>query len=202
MNFLVNYNDRIIFTKDGKQEVSVKENGELVYYTDKETKNKFNRNFQYLVEADNLEAIKDVLLTDLKDAEKLVKKLFRDKKDKAGKPYVNHLLFVCKNVDTIQEKIVALLHDTLEDIDNITYEDLVFNFGTNVAQTVDILTKQKYIEYKDYIETIKGNYIATNVKIADLKNNIDLTRLDKVDDEDFKRVEKYKEAYNFLKGIN
>lgn len=51
MEFLVNYNDRIIFTSDGKQEVLIKENGDLVYYTDKETKNKFKRNFQYLKEA-------------------------------------------------------------------------------------------------------------------------------------------------------
>lgn len=199
MEFLVNYNDRIIFTSDGKQEVLIKEDGDLVYYTDKETENKFKRNLQYLKEVDNLENIKIVIEDDLKEAEKLVKKLFKDKEDKAGKPYINHLLFVCENVETIQEKIVALLHDTLEDIDDIDYKDLVFNFGANVAQAVDTLTKQKDVEYEDYIDSIKGNYIATNVKLADLKNNSDLTRLDKIDNKDLKRTKKYKKAYKYLK---
>lgn len=169
MNFLVNFNDRIIFTNDGKQEVLIKENGELIYYIDEETKNKFNRNFQYLVEVDNLDNIKNVIEDDLKEAKKFVKKLFKDRKDKAGKPYINHLLFVCENVETIQEKIVTLLQDTLED-NKVAYEDLMFDFGANVSQSVAILTKQKDMKYKDYIEAIKGNYVATNVKLANLQN--------------------------------
>lgn len=201
MEFLVDYNNRLIFTNDGKQEILIKENGELVYYTDKETKNKFKRNFQYLKEVDNLDNIKNVIKDDLKETRKLVKKLFKGKKDKAGKPYINHLLFVCENVETIQEKIVALLHDTLEDIDDFDYKELVFNFGANAEQAVDILTKQKNMKYKDYIKTIKGNYIATNVKLADLKHNLDLTRLNKVTKRDLERTKKYKKAYNYLNFV-
>lgn len=201
MEFLVDYNNRLIFTNDGKQEILIKENGELVYYTDKETKNKFNRNFQYLVEVDNLDNIKNVIEDDLKEAKKLVKKLFKDREDKAGKPYINHLIFVCENVETIQEKIVALLHDTLEDIEEISYNVLVFSFGTNIAQSVDILTKQKDMKYKDYIKTIKGSYIATNVKLADLKHNLNLTRLNKVTKKDLERTKKYKKAYNYLNFV-
>ena len=201
MEFLVDYNNRLIFTNDGKQEILIKENVELVYYTDKETKNKFNRNFQYLVEVDNLDNIKNVIEDDLKEAKKLVRELFKDRKDKAGKHYINHLLFVCENVETIQEKIVALLHDTLEDIEEISYKVLVFSFGINVAQSVDILTKQKNMKYKDYIKTIKGNYIATNVKLADLKHNLDLTRLNKVTKRDLERTKKYKKAYNYLNFV-
>lgn len=200
MRYLVNFNDRIIFTSDGKKEVLIKDNGGLVYYDDLNTNAKYIRNFPYFIETDNLDTIRNILLDDLKDARDFVKKLFKEKEDRAGKPYIKHLIFVCDHVDTLQEKIVALLHDTLEDIDTVSYENIVEKFGANVAQEVDTLTNKTNTSYEDYIKNIKGNYIATNVKLADLLNNMDLNRLKDICDEDLVRKEKYQKAYDYLKG--
>ena len=59
---------------------------------------------------------------------------------------------------------------------------------------------QKKLDYTKYIEGIKANELARAVKIADLKHNIDLTRLKEVRENDVKRVEKYRKALGVLEG--
>ncbi|MDK9581052.1 HD domain-containing protein [Sneathia sanguinegens] len=97
--------------------------------------------------------------------------------DKAGIPYINHPLTVASLVDTEEEKIVALLHDTIEDT-NITEQDLLnYGFSNKIVEAVKLLTHNKNVPYMDYVAKIKDNELARKVKIADLTHNSDLSRL-------------------------
>lgn len=119
--------------------------------------------------------------------------------DKAGRPYIEHPRAVAARVDGEIEKIVALLHDTVEDTD-ATIEEIRSLFGNEVAEAIGYLTHDKSVPYMDYIERVKGNDIARKVKLADLSHNMDLSRLPVVTEVDRERVEKYKKARAFLEG--
>ncbi|MGC8711953.1 MAG: HD domain-containing protein [Leptodesmis sp.] len=117
--------------------------------------------------------------------------------DKAGQPYIQHPLRVMHAVAGETEKIVAVLHDTLEDT-AITLEEITSNFGTEVAEAIVALTKNKDEDYFDFIRRVKRNAIATKVKIADLQGNLDLSRLSVVTEKDQARVSKYQQALVML----
>ena len=119
--------------------------------------------------------------------------------DKAGVPYINHPLTVASLVETEEEKIVALLHDTIEDT-NITEQDLLnYGFSNKIVEAVKLLThNKKEIPYMEYVTKIKNNELARKVKIADLTHNSDLSRLKEVTEKDIKRYEKYKKALIYL----
>ena len=105
-------------------------------------------------------------------------KLFENDTDKGGRPYFLHLLYVYNNVFTIDEKVVALLHDVIEDKDVTKEELLDIGFPLKIVSDVEILTRVKPKEYNDYIDNIikNGSKEALEVKLADLKNNIDLKK--------------------------
>ncbi|WP_288847769.1 HD domain-containing protein [uncultured Sneathia sp.] len=118
--------------------------------------------------------------------------------DKAGVPYINHPLTVASLVDTEEEKIVALLHDTIEDT-NITEQDLLnYGFSNKIVEAVKLLTHNKNVPYMDYVAKIKDNELARKVKIADLTHNSDLSRLKEITDKDKKRYNKYQKALLYL----
>ena len=118
--------------------------------------------------------------------------------DKAGVPYINHPLTVASLVDTEEEKIVALLHDTIEDT-NITEQDLLnYGFSNKIVEAVKLLTHNKDVPYMDYVAKIKDNELARKVKIADLTHNSDLSRLKEITEKDKKRYEKYQKALLYL----
>ena len=73
-------------------------------------------------------------------------------------------------------------------------------FGKEIGDAVKAITKPKRLDYTKYIEGIKANELARAVKIADLKHNMDLTRLKEVREKDVKRVEKYRKALGVLEG--
>lgn len=124
--------------------------------------------------------------------------------DKGNKPYILHPITVALD-DTLtdsDEKIIAILHDILEDTD-VTEEDLLnFGFSQDIVDTISLLTKPNDMDYFDYIRNIKssGNVIAFWVKVADLKHNSDLSRLNNVTQKDIQRVHKYKKALDILYG--
>ena len=118
--------------------------------------------------------------------------------DKAGVEYINHPLKVASLVYNEKEKIVALLHDTIEDT-YITEQHLIdYGFSNEIIEPVKVLTHSKDVPYMDYIQKIKGNKLARKVKIADLTHNSDLTRLKNITEKDRKRCEKYKKALMYL----
>ena len=117
--------------------------------------------------------------------------------DKSGVPYIYHPIHVAEQMDTENECIIALLHDVVEDT-NVTFKQLEEVFSKEIIDILKLLTKKKEIDYYEYINKIKENAVARKAKIADIKHNLDRSRLDVITDKDIKREEKYKKALSIL----
>lgn len=97
--------------------------------------------------------------------------------DKGGMPYINHPLHVAESMLTESETVAALLHDVVED-SILTVDDLrKRGFPNDAVEAVRLLTKVSGQNYEDYIRAVKANAIARRVKIADLRHNMDLSRI-------------------------
>lgn len=123
-------------------------------------------------------------------------KAHKGQKDKAGRAYIFHPLKISFEVKTQDAKIVALLHDVLED-SNYTIDDLDF-LTEKQKYSLNLLSHKKDEPYFDYIEKIKSNDIAKEVKLSDIRHNSNLKRLKNTTKKDFERVEKYKKAMEIL----
>lgn len=116
--------------------------------------------------------------------------VFKDKKDKAGKPYFNHLFRVSMSLDEDVEQTAALLHDIVEDTE-ITFKDLLeIRFPLEVLEIIKLVTHDKIDKskmtkeeklklYNDEIDKIinSGNIHAIRLKEADMSDNYNLNRL-------------------------
>lgn len=132
----------------------------------------------------------------------VAQKAHKNQVDISGEPYIFHPMTICNNCDTFETKVVALLHDVIEDSD-VTENDLLqLGFDKEIVDAVVDITKTKDIEYFYYIAKVKSNKIARKVKIEDLKHNCDLSRLKKVKKGDLRRLDKYKEALEYLENDN
>lgn len=126
--------------------------------------------------------------------------------DKAGRPIYHHLLSVLNifrgshDYTTPSEDIVCVLHEVMED-GSVTVDELRERFGNEVAEAVDAISRRDGESYMTYIKRCALNEIARKVKIADLRDNMDITRLSKVTDEDLNRLKKYHKAYRYLVDI-
>ena len=122
----------------------------------------------------------------------------KEQNDKSGLPYVFHPFHLAEQMETEETTIVTLLHDIVEDT-NITLAELSEKeFDDAVIEALALLTHDKDADYMDYVRAIKQNPIAKAVKLADLRHNSDLTRLDVIDEKALKRRETYLEAIDFL----
>lgn len=132
----------------------------------------------------------------------IVAKAFKDKLDKGGQPYVLHCLRVAEEQTTITRKIIGVLHDLVEDTD-WEFEDLEKKgFGLSIIVPLKLLTHDNVAQtYEEYIEAISTNEDARAVKLADLKDNSQITRLKGLTKADFARVEKYHKAYVYLSKV-
>ena len=140
-----------------------------------------------------------MLYTDLtKRALKLCFAAHRDQTDKSGLPYVFHPFHLAEQMPDELTTVVALLHDVVEDTP-YTLEDLArLGFPQKVLSTLARLTHDPSVPYLDYVAALKEDPIARQVKLADLRHNSDLTRLDHVDDKARQRAEKYAAAIRLL----
>jgi len=119
--------------------------------------------------------------------------------DKAGQPYILHSLRVMLKMPTATERIIAVLHDIVEDTD-VTLPYVRTLFGDDVAEAVDRLTHRRGERYAAYIERIAaGPDSAIHVKLEDLLDNMNLDRLAVVTSDDFARQDKYRAAYRRLR---
>ena len=119
--------------------------------------------------------------------------------DKAGKPYIEHPMRVMNMGKTVEEKIAGVLHDVVEDSD-WTFE-MLENEGIpkDVMDALRCVTKLSEDEdYDHFIERVKTNPLAVKVKLNDLKDNMDITRLGEVTEKDLTRLNKYIRAYRQL----
>ncbi|EAQ66579.1 hypothetical protein MED121_07840 [Marinomonas sp. MED121] len=123
--------------------------------------------------------------------------------DKAGVTYILHPLRIMGKMLNDRERVVAILHDVLEDSAYTAKNLLDEGISSEVVDAVQALTKEadakgNTMSYQDYLIKVKANSLARKVKLADLEDNMDLSRLDTVTEKDLKRCEKYQKAKAFL----
>ena len=133
-----------------------------------------------------------------KKALKLCFEAHKAQLDKSGMPYVFHPFHLAEQMKDENTTIVALLHDVIEDTD-YTFNDLIaMGFDGAIIEAIKLMTHEEGVPYMDYVEKIKSNPIAREVKLADLRHNSDLSRLDVPTEKDKMRVEKYRKAIVLL----
>lgn len=122
-------------------------------------------------------------------------------KDKAGKDYYFHPVRVSEKCIETDTKIVALLHDTVEDT-GLTFENLIqAKFPQNIVDGIDAVTRKDGESYAGFIERSSYDKIGCKVKIHDLQDNMDITRLSNLTEKDLYRLNKYLHSWRFLKGL-
>lgn len=119
--------------------------------------------------------------------------------DKAGEPYILHPLRLMLQFSTNEERIVAVLHDVLEDSELTCWDLRTQGIPLECMDAVCVLTKGKGEDYSEYIERVFRNPLATRIKLSDLEHNSDLSRLPEVTEKDRQRHTKYQRAIEFLK---
>ena len=119
--------------------------------------------------------------------------------DRGGKAYILHPLSVMMRVETDAEKIVAVLHDVIEDTD-WTFDNLrEEGFSEEIIEALESVTKTSDEEdYEQFVLRAQKNKIGRKVKIADIKENLDVTRLSELTEKDTARINKYKKALRLL----
>ncbi len=120
--------------------------------------------------------------------------------DKAGNAYISHPIRVALQCSTYEEKIVALLHDVVEDTDVTAAHLRAEGFPEQIVEAVLSVTKREEESYHDFVVRASHNPIGRQVKLYDLKDNMDITRLPLLTDDDLPRLNKYIEAYRYLLG--
>lgn len=124
-------------------------------------------------------------------------KAHKGQADKAGRNYIEHPITVASMCSNENEKIVALLHDVIEDSELTLEEIKSYGFDDEVVEALEVITKTKELVYQEYISKVKNNAIARVVKIADMTHNSDLSRLGNIND-DIARFKKYQKAIFYL----
>ena len=121
--------------------------------------------------------------------------------DKGGNDYFLHPLAVSGKVKDAPLKVIALLHDVIEDT-GFTADDLKSaGFSGRTISAVTALSRKKGESYDDYLLRLSTNQDAVIVKIADLEHNADLSRISAPTQKDLARTQKYREKLCFLKKI-
>ena len=119
-------------------------------------------------------------------------------KDKAGHDYIMHPMRVSERCGDMQAKIVALLHDTIEDSD-VTADYLrEEGFTEEIVEAVLAVTRREEEDYDDYVRRAAQNELGKIVKLADLEDNMDIRRLPELTDHDVERLRKYLRAWQYL----
>ncbi|ENU26517.1 MULTISPECIES: HD domain-containing protein [Acinetobacter] len=134
----------------------------------------------------------------LEQAISLAAKQHEGQVDKANAPYILHPLRVMLNVPTIEHKIVAVLHDILEDTET-TIEDLYqFGFQEHIIDAIVALTKKQGETRLEAAQRARQNPIARVVKLADINDNMDLSRIQSPTVKDFERLKEYQQVRDLL----
>ena len=121
-------------------------------------------------------------------------------KDKGGNPYILHPLRIMISLTTEDERIVGVLHDVVEDRPEWTFERLqAEGFSERVLTSLKSVTKNSNDnDYQAFVERAKSDPVGRMVKIADIKDNLDVTRIGELREEDIARINRYKKALKVL----
>lgn len=140
-------------------------------------------------------------MSDLDKAVAIAARAHAGQSDKYGQPYILHPIRVMMRMRTGKERIVAMLHDVVEDSD-VSSDDLrTEGFSGEVIEAVILLTKGPDQSYTDYVTRLAHNPLARAVKLSDLEDNMDLKRIATLSEADNKRLQKYHWAWQFLSEV-
>jgi (p)ppGpp synthase/HD superfamily hydrolase len=122
----------------------------------------------------------------------------RGQRDRSGQPYILHPLRVMGRVQTEAEKVVAVLHDVVEDTDWTLEKLRAAGFPEEMVQAVDNLTKREGEAYEAAVERAARSPLSRAVKLADLEDNMDVRRLGAIGEKDAERLARYLRAWKRL----
>lgn len=138
----------------------------------------------------------------LNKAIKIAQKAHKGQTDKFGTPYIGHVIRVMNAGKTYDEKIVGVLHDVIEDCQEITLDHLLQEgFPNEIVFAIECLTKNPSDQdYTEFVKQTEKSPLAVSVKINDLQDNMNLTRFNRpMTEKDMNRLNKYLTAYLYLK---
>jgi (p)ppGpp synthase/HD superfamily hydrolase len=133
--------------------------------------------------------------------------------DKGGNPYILLPLRVMLSLNSEDERIVGVLHDVVEDCEGWTWErlkdqgcsDEIIAALKSVSKTPEeeaeyqaLPEDERLGHYLEFIQRAKANKIGRRVKEADIRDNLDITRIDDITDSDINRLNRYKKALSIL----
>lgn len=133
-----------------------------------------------------------------------------NQRDKGGHAYILHPIRIMMRLRTEDEELmsIAVLHDAIEDSANLPEDKRLTldalrdrGFSDRVLKALALLTHDPAVPYMDYIRGIGTNRDASIVKLEDLKDNSDLSRLKGLRQKDFERHEKYIRASAYLRAV-
>ena len=135
--------------------------------------------------------------TDVNAARMLAAKMHAGQTDKSGQPYVTHPGRVAARLEAPEAQVVGWLHDTVEDT-ALTLGEIEAQFGAETAAAVDAISRREGEAWEDYLARVKANPVARRVKISDLIDNSNLSRLPRVTLKDVDRQARYNAALRAL----
>ena len=134
---------------------------------------------------------------DVAAARALATKAHEGQTDKAGLPYITHPERVALRMESPELQVIGWLHDTVEDTP-ITLRDIEATFGPETAAAVDAISRRDGEPWPDYLDRVVANPMARQVKISDLIDNSNLSRIPHLTLKDVERQKKYNKALKKL----
>ena len=134
----------------------------------------------------------------IEDAISIAAQAHKGQKDKAGAPYLLHPLRLMLRMTSEAAMMAAVLHDVVEDTDWTLGRLRGEGFSDEVLEAGDCLTHREGEGYQEFVERVRTNLIARQVKIADLEDNMDIRRMSHLGAKDSERLEKYHRAWCVL----
>lgn len=118
--------------------------------------------------------------------------------DKAGAPYIFHPLRLMFAVKTLEQKMAAILHDVVEDTD-VTFDYLrAEGFSSEIINAIKALTKADGEARLDAAKRAAADPIAHIVKLADVTDNMDISRIVNPSKKDYDRLIEYAQVKELL----
>ena len=134
-------------------------------------------------------------------AVEIATKAHQGQTDKSGKPYIGHVMRVSLGCKTQKSKVIALLHDVVEDTP-VTPEQLIAEgIPADIVEAVLTLSRRQDEPYEEYINRVAPHPLCREVKIADMEDNMDIRRLAEIGEADVKRLKKYHKAWKTLTSL-
>jgi HD domain len=123
-------------------------------------------------------------------------------RDKADAPYILHPLRVMLRVTSEAERITAMLHDVVEDCEGWSFERLLSEgFSTEIIEALQSVTKREGESYEDFVARACKNPIGRRVKLSDLHDNCDLSRIANPGAKDHERIARYRKAIAYIQSL-